>query len=174
VQRLSLHLTKRFIAAGATTLLLASLLVGAALQMRRPPLDSPEKCLDQMFQTMRAGDVPNYLACFSGELREQLDATVHQQGRSSFADYLKDISAPIRGRTVFEPEYVAPGRARVKVDRVYEARMWEYQRYQLAQQAGSWTIYAIDPVQYHEPPVPYGAPAFPMDGPADTARPSAE
>lgn len=148
------------IAAGGTALLLASLLVSAAVQPRRPSLDSPEKCLDQMFQAMRAGDVANYLSCFSGELREQLDVTVRQQGIPNFSKYLKDTSAPIRGRTVFEPEYATSDRARVKVDRVYEARMWEYQGYRLTRHGGSWSIDAIDPVQYHEPPIPYGTPAF--------------
>jgi hypothetical protein len=146
-------------AASLTAVLLTALLVAVVLLPRTPRMRTPEECLDLMFQAMKAGDVPAYLDCFSGELREQLDANVRQQGVNAFSRYLMDTVAPIKGRAVFGAEYASPVRVRLKVDRVYEARPWECQGYWLERRLDVWRIYAIDMVELHDASVPYGTPA---------------
>ena len=54
-----------------------------------------------------------------------------------------------------------PDQVRLVVDRVYEQRQWEYQGYRFRRESAKWKIYAIDPAEVHDPPVPYGTPAFP-------------
>jgi hypothetical protein len=141
-------------------LLLTVPFIVAAIGSRPATSDTPEECIDQLYEAMKAGDVGAYLNCFSGELRQQLQATVRRQGAGSFSKYLQDTVAPVKGRAS-RTEYDRPDRARLQLDRVFEARMWEYQAYRLECQSGVWTIYAIDPAELHEPPIPYGTPAYP-------------
>jgi hypothetical protein len=159
---------KRWVAGLLTVCIGMLLLLAAVFGPRERVNDTPEKCLDQMFQAMKAGDVPKYLDCFAGELRDQLESTVRTQGTAGFANYLKETAGPVKGRALFGAEYASADRAQLKVDRVYESRMWEYQNYRLDRRSGAWRIYSLDPVQLHEPPIPYGTPAFPTSDPPNT------
>jgi hypothetical protein len=151
---------KRLVAALVTVLVLATPLIIAAIRSRGTTSDTPEKCIDQLYDAMRVGDVAAYVGCFSGELREQLEATVRRQGVGSFSNYLRETAAPIKGRALLRMDYAGSDRVRVELDRVYEARMWEYQGYRLVRDSGTWKIYAIDPTELHDPPIPYGTPAY--------------
>ena len=128
-----------------------------------PPADGPQACLEQMFQAMRAGDTRAYLACFTGELRNRLERTVADQSGAAFSEYLRQSMAPIKGRAILhhKTEYSGSDQVRMVVDRVYAGQPWEYQGYRLCRARGAWKIYAIDPAETHEPPVPSGTPAFP-------------
>lgn len=160
---------KRIVAAAVTGLIIAGLLVTAAVRPRgTAPSETPEQCLETMFQAMKSGNVPEYLACFTGELREQLQRTARDQPSEAFSDYLKQTAAPIKGRAIQidKTQQSADGWVRIVVDRVYEQRQWEYQGYRLRRESAGWNIYAIDPAEMHDPLVPYGTPAFPTE---DTA-----
>jgi hypothetical protein len=166
---------KKLTAAVITAMLLGALLVVAAVRSRgTATLDTPEACLEQMFQAMRSGDAAAYLDCFTGELRGQLERTAREQSTAGFSRYLVESAAPIKGRAVLQHRtlYSGPDQVRLVVDRVYENRPWEYQAYRLRRD-GTWKIYAIDPAEPHEPPVPYGTPAFPeLDSSEETVKTS--
>ena len=151
---------KRIVSGVITALVLAALLIVAAVRSAAPTAETPEQCLEQMFQAMKDGDVSAYLRCFTGELRERLEQNAKEQRNEKFAVYLKETVAPIKGRAV-KTEEASADHARLVVDRVYERRPWEYQGYRLRRESGAWKVFAIDPVELHEPPVPYGTPAFP-------------
>jgi hypothetical protein len=150
---------KRIIAGAITVFVLGALLIAAAMRSAQPVAQTPEQCLEQMFQAMKDGDVAAYLHCFTGELNERLTRDANEQTTERFAAYLRETVAPIKGRAVQKKEGNADS-ARLVVDRVYERRPWEYQGYRLRRESGAWKIFAIDPVELHEPPIPYGTPAF--------------
>ncbi len=155
---------KKIVAATVTVLLLGAALVGMSLQSRGRGTDNPEACLERMFDAMRAGDAAAYLDCFAGELRAELERSARAEAPARFADYLRQTAEPIRGRAVLQhkTQSPAPDLVRLVVDRVYaKGRPWEYQGYRLRRSADGWKIYAMDAVEPHEPPVPYGTPAFP-------------
>ena len=152
---------KRVGAGLITALLLAALLIVAAVRSAARTADTPEQCLEQMFQAMKAGDVTSYVRCFTGELRERLERDANEQTTERFATNLRETVAPVKGRAVYKTEVSGVDQIRLVVDRVYEQRPWECQGYQLRRESGSWKIHAIDPAELHDPPVPYGTPAFP-------------
>jgi len=163
---------KRLAAGVLTLFVLTAPVIVTALRSRTSPNDTPEKCIDQLYEAMKTGDVRAYLNCFSGDLRDQLETTVRTQGTNSFSTYLKETVSPIKGRALLRTDYAGSDRVRVELDRVYEARMWEYQGYRLEREAGIWKIYAIDPVELHDPPIPYGTPAYPTS--SDPSVPSVQ
>ena len=152
---------KRIVAGSITALVLAALLVVAAVRSATPAAQTPEQCLEQMFQAMKEGNVAAYLNCFTGELRDRLELNAKEQATEKFAGYLRETVAPVKGRAVYKTETSGDDQIRLVVDRVYERRQWEYQGYRLRRESGTWKIYAIDPAELHYPPVPYGTPAFP-------------
>ena len=154
----------RILAAGVTALIMLAMLWTIAVRSGDPePSDTPEACLERMFQAMKAGDVAAYLDCFTGELLERLSNTAEAETERGFADYLRRLAAPIKGHAVLQhkTERSGPDRVRLVVDRVYADRQWEYQGYRLRREPGGWRIYAVDPAEPHDPPVPYGTPAAP-------------
>ena len=151
---------KRIVAGAVTALVFAALLIAAVVRSGASGAQTPEQCLEQMFQAMKEGDVTSYLRCFTGELRERLERNAKDQTTDRFSDYLKETVAPVKGRAVYKTESSGDDQVRLVVDRVYEQRQWEYQGYRLRRESGDWRIYAIDPAELHEPPVPYGTPAF--------------
>ena len=165
---------KKIVAAAATAVLLCALVIATALQHGRAmKFDTPEACVNEMFEAMKVGDVPVYLKCFTGDLQRRLESTARDQTTSGFAEYLKQLVAPVRGRTLFQDktEYSGPDQVRLVIDRVYENRPWEYQAYRLRRESSGWKIYAIEPVETHEPLIPHGAPAFPTaERPAETGN----
>jgi hypothetical protein len=164
---------KRIVAGTITALVLATLLIAAVVRSAGDPgARTPEHRLEQMFQAMKEGDVSSFLRCFTGELRERLDRSASEQTAEKFSAYLKETAAPVKGRAVYKTEASGDDDVRLVVDRVYEQRPWEYQGYRLRRESGDWKIYAIDPAELHEPPIPYGTPAFSASGddspPADS------
>ena len=165
---------KKLLAAVATGLVITALLIATAVRSRgASSADAPEKCLDQMFDAMKAGDIAAYLKCFTGRLREELERTAKEQTAAGFSAYLKQSAGAIKGRAILHHKTESSGsdQVRMVVDRVYEQRMWEYQAYRLQRQAGAWRIYAIDAPEPHEPPIPYGTPAFVVEEPSEPATP---
>ncbi len=166
---------KKVVAGAITSLVLVGLLVGAGVWPRGLTADEPAACLTTMYDAMKAGHVANYLDCFGGELRERLERDAQDQATGKFAVYLKELAAPITGRAVMHDtsEQAGPDRARLVVERVYDGRQWERQAYRLRRDAGRWKIFEIEHAELFDPPVPYGAPAFPVpDDSAETAKPS--
>jgi len=164
---------KRIVAGVITALVLAVLLVAAVMRSGAPVAQTPEQCLEEMFQAMKEGKVTAYLNCFTGELRERLERNAKEQTTDRFSDYLKETAAPVKGRAVYKTVTSVDDHVRLVVDRVYERRQWEYQGYRLRRESGDWKIYAIDPAELHEPPVPYGTPAFPApenESPTDNSE----
>jgi hypothetical protein len=153
---------KRVVAGSVTTLILAALLIAAAIRSRDAVAESPDRCLDRMYEAMKSGDVAAYLDCFTGELRERLDRDADEQSTPAFANYLRELASPIKGRALRsdQTQQLDSDHVRLVVDRVYDGRPWELQAYRLRPDAGRWKIYEIEPAELHEPPVPYGTPAF--------------
>ena len=154
---------KRFIAAAVTASALLAFLGMRVLRSTPSSAETPEQCLEQMFLAMKDGNVSAFLACFTGELRERLDRDAKVQGTQKFAEYMKETVAPVKGRAIYRSESADPEQAKVVVDRVFEGRPWEYQCYRLRRASGQWRIFALDPVELHDPPIPYGTPAYPGD-----------
>jgi hypothetical protein len=162
---------KRMIAGCITACALMPLVVAAFIQSRRPAPDTPQRCINLLLEAKLAGDVRAYMNCFTGELGKQLETDVERDGEGSFSARLKASVAALKGHAILNTEYSGTNRARVKLDLVYEARMWEFQWYELELDAGAWRVCAVGPVELHEPLVPYGTPAYPTSG--DPAKASA-
>ena len=168
------------IAAGVTTaLVLVAVLIGAVVRSSgssaaggSSAADEPEDCIQQMYQAMKEGDVGVYLDCHTGELRDQLERSAQEQSEGRFADYLKRNAAPLKSLAILhhQSEHSGPDRVRMVVDRVYAQRQWEYQAYRLIRVSGAWKIYQIEPAEEHDPPVPYGTPAFPVASDSDSSK----
>jgi len=156
---------RKGIAAVVTGAILGGAIVAAVvLRAAKFEADTPEACIDRMYEAMQQGDVDAYLACYTGKLRKQLDNTVLEQGKEQFAEYLRRTAAPMKGRAILhhKTEWSGKNKVRIVVDRVYEDRLWEYQAYRLKKEPDGWRIYAVEPAEPHEPPVPWGTPAIPL------------
>jgi hypothetical protein len=128
--------------------------------------DTPELCIQRMFEAAAAGDVTAYVDCFSGRERDRLEQQLIGSRREQFARSLVDAVAGLRGRAVFADGPVGDDRARYAVDRVYESRT-ERQTYELVCEAGVWRIESVRMAQPFQPKTAYGTPVFEEPPPED-------
>ncbi len=121
--------------------------------------DTPEQCIQRMFEAAAAGDVTTYIDCFSGRERERLERGLADGRREALARSLIDAVATLRGRAVFADGPVGDDRARYTVDRVYQSRT-ERQTYELVCESGTWRIESVRTTQAFQPDTAYGTPVF--------------
>ena len=124
----------------------------------RPAVSTPQNTVYAMLNSARAGDVPKYLDHYTGELAASLRRAVADQGDVGFAQYLRQTNELIKGIAVNEPEPVAEGEVKLRVELVYGDRN-EAQIFHLEKQpAGEWKIKRLEAVERVQTLVPYGAP----------------
>ena len=155
---------RRFLAA-----LITAAIFGAVLWFGRgdvPPspatgsgADTPDRCIQRMFEAAAVGDVATYVDCFSGRERERLERELADGRREALARSLTDAVATLRGRAVFADGPIGDDRARYTVDRVYESRT-ERQTYEMVRESGTWRIESVRTAQPFQPDTPYGTPVF--------------
>lgn len=154
------------------TLVVLALAAGLALAgksgwrfpyLRRPgpaasiPTQEPQEAIYAMLEAARRGDVPAYLACYTGQMLSALEASVAESAAEGFARYLRDSNAAIKGVAVREPELLSGTEAKLRVEYVYQDRN-EAQTVYLEKVAGRWKIARIDSAERIKTLVPYGTP----------------
>jgi hypothetical protein len=134
---------------------------------REPP--EPEGLVWTLIEAAQEGDVDTYLACFDGDLRQQLEATALEMSRDGFGEYLRSSSDPLTGVAVYDVELLQQDRASLTVEYVYRDAT-ERQRVELTLVRGAWTITGLEKSKRAKPLIPYGAPAAPMPEPTVEAN----
>jgi hypothetical protein len=115
--------------------------------------------VEAAFDAARRGDLDRYLDQFTGPLRQQLARARAQQGDVSFRDYLRRLTAPLKGVAVrlSEQRDTGPGTIRCPVELVYRDRN-EVQVHELQREGSAWRILRIEPVRAAPTLIPYGTP----------------
>ncbi len=146
-------------AAAITVLLLAAVLAFAWNRSRSPALASsePQDSVYAMLNAARAGDVPRYLASYSGRMEVDLLETLRESGEPAFASYLRDSHAAVKGAAVSDPEPLPNGEQKVRVEYIYEDRN-EVQFLYLEKRDGRWKIVRADLDARAPALIPYGTP----------------
>src|ERR1051326_7599355 len=67
---------------------------------------TPQDAIYRMLEAAKKGDVPAYLASYTGPLEQSLEASVRESTEPRFATYLKDSNAAIKGVAVGDPQPV--------------------------------------------------------------------
>jgi hypothetical protein len=141
--------------------LLAGLGVALARKVPSPARDTanrePQDAVYAMLDAARAGDVKTYLASYTGAMQAALRQTVLETNEPSFARYLKDSNAAIKGVAISDPEKVGDGEVRLRVEYIYQDRN-EAQVLFLAPEKNGWKISRIDSGERIRTLIPYGMP----------------
>ncbi len=125
---------------------------------RRPSREqTPQDAIYAMLDAAREGDVEGYVEHYAGQIRATLEQAIEEQGEDGFARYLRESNAPIKGIAITEPEKIAPGQVKARVEYVYADRN-EVQYMYLTRRDGRWVITRVDAVQRIETVIPYGTP----------------
>ena len=144
-------------------LALGAMAVAVKTAGRRAPLPAaatqpaPEDPIYAMLDAARQGDVKAYLACYTGQMRVSLEASVRESGAAGFARYLRDSNAAIKGVAINPPEKLSGGESRVRVEYVYQERN-EVQNVYLEKAGAAWKIARVDGAERVKTLAPYGAP----------------
>src|SRR5579864_6888531 len=146
---------KRFLATFVTIALMA-LVVSAGVRRTHSPTESlipspdpaPEEKLRELLSSAQRGDVPAYLAAFTGPFRERLEREVEERGRDAFALDLQRASKARKSHAIFAPEPDGPGAVRIMVETVYLDRN-ERQTYLLTEGPEGWKVADVETVRSH-------------------------
>ena len=146
------------------TIGLLALALGIAVgrrQVFRSSGESPpaaaQDAIYAMLDASRAGDVPAYLASYSGQMRSALEQSVRETGTERFSRYLKDSNSAIKGIAVSDPEPVSVREVKVRVEYVYQDRN-DAQTVYLEKSGGDWKIFRVDGSERVRTLIPYGTP----------------
>jgi len=118
---------------------------------------SPQDAIYAMLDASRSGDVPRYLASYSGKMRDSLDSSVRESGAERFSQYLKESNAAIKGIALSEPQPITSRESQVRVEYVYQDRN-EVQTLYLENDGATWKITRVDATDRIKTLVPYGTP----------------
>ncbi len=110
-----------------------------------------------MMDAARDGDVGTYLACFTGPMESSLRQIVKEKGDASLADYIRRFNGSVKGVAIQEPQTVAEGEVRLRVEYVYSDRN-EAQMYFLQQSPAGWRIARQENTEGVRVLTPYGTP----------------
>ena len=110
-----------------------------------------------MLDASRAGDVKAYLASYAGPMRSSLEQSVRETGEAQFSRYLKETNSAIKGVAVSEPQPIAEGETKIRVEYVYQDRN-EAQTVYLQRASGNWKITRVDGTEREKTLIPYGTP----------------
>jgi len=123
-----------------------------------PPTETqPDAVIWAMVQACREGDSRRYLDCFAGKLRERLEKVAQEQGDHAFSTSLRQMIAPVKGITVFEPKKDGQGDWRIVAEFVFADRT-ERQTFHVRQVGGVWKIVSIEAARPVPVLIPYGTP----------------
>ena len=120
------------------------------------PAPGPQDAIYAMLDAARQGDVNAYLACYSGQIRTTLEASVRESTSEAFAKYLRDSNAAVKGVALNEPEKLGDREVKVRVEYVYQDRN-EAQTIYL-EKGADWKITRVDGAERVKTLVPYGTP----------------
>ncbi|MFA0730815.1 MAG: hypothetical protein LKKZDAJK_001769 [Candidatus Fervidibacter sp.] len=123
-----------------------------------PPTETqPDAVIWAMVRACREGDSRRYLDCFAGKLRERLEKVAQEQGDHAFSTSLRQMIAPVKGITVFEPKKDGQGDWRIVAEFVFADRT-ERQTFHVRQVGGVWKIVSIEAARPVPVLIPYGTP----------------
>jgi hypothetical protein len=118
---------------------------------------TPQDAIYVMLGAARTGDVKGYLASYTGQMQAELALSVKESTPESFAKYLRDSNAAIKGVAVNEPEKVSEREAKVRVEYIYQDRN-EIQTLYMEKAAAGWKIARADGSERIKTLVPFGTP----------------
>ena len=118
---------------------------------------APQDAIYAMLDAARQGNVNAYLECYTGAMRMSLEASLRESGGDSFARYLRDSNAAVKGVAVGEPEKTGANEWRARVEYVYQDRN-EVQNVFLEKAGAAWKIARVDGAERVKTLVPYGTP----------------
>lgn len=121
------------------------------------PGDEPQSAIYAMLDAARDGDLDGYVACYSGDLRRQLEQNRQEMGEEEFRRYLAERDDAIKGVALMAPTELPGERAQIDMEYVYQGYN-EAQTVHLARSSGRWTIERVDQAQVRQQAVPYGTP----------------
>jgi ketosteroid isomerase-like protein len=121
------------------------------------PDSTPQDTIYAMLDAARAGDVPAYMASYTGQMSTALQQSLAETTPEAFSKYLKDSNAAIKGVALSEPQSLTDREVRVRVEYVYQDRN-EAQSVYLEKAAGGWKIARVDGAERVKTLVPYGTP----------------
>src|SRR5690349_8004538 len=87
---------------------------------KEPP--APQDAVYGMLDAARNGDVAQYLASYTGTLRESLRQSAQESTPAVFAKYLRDSNALLKGVAVGEPQPLSGAEVALRVEYVYQDR----------------------------------------------------
>lgn len=119
----------------------------------QPP--RPQDAVYAMLEAARNGDVPKYLASYTGSMAESLERARSES--SDFSKYLRDMNASLKGVAVMEPQTQPDGQVQLRVEYVYDDRN-ESQFFYLVKTSGGWKISRIETAERVKTLIPYGTP----------------
>jgi hypothetical protein len=117
----------------------------------------PQDTIYAMLDAARTGNVPSYLASYTGALQASLREAARESSGQGFAKYLHDSNASIKGVAVSEPQQLSETAVNVRVEYVYGDRN-EAQSLRLEKIDGEWKIVAVDGAERVKTLIPYGTP----------------
>jgi hypothetical protein len=127
-----------------------------AYQLKTAPPE-PQDTIYIMLNAARAGDVPRYLANYTGAMKRALKQAMAESGEASFAAYLIQSNADVKGLAVGQPEKVSDAEVKVRVETIYQDRN-EAQTMYLEKGPGGWKISRTESNERVKTLVPYGTP----------------
>ncbi len=118
---------------------------------------TPQDAIYDMLDAAREGRVADYLAAFAPPMEASLKQAIADSTERGFAKYLRETNAPIKGIAINEPQPVAEGEVKARVEYVYQDRneaQWMY----LARSGRGWKIHRVDGAERVKTLIPYGTP----------------
>jgi hypothetical protein len=124
---------------------------------------SPDGCLAQLTRVSQAGDVPAYVECFAGSLRDEIEHQRRAAGSDeAFASQLRESVVNLKGVATYEERPSTSSDAQLMLERIYQRHNERY-RIALRADSGSWRVVDMTRVGAELPPVEYGTPVFALD-----------
>jgi hypothetical protein len=152
------HRTTQFV---TILVLVAALGIGLARKAGwRPTAKAPSEPQDAVYTMLAAarnGDVPAYLACYTGQMHATLRQAVKESTEPGFAKYLRDSHAAIKGVAVSDPQRIGEREATLRVEYIYQDRN-EAQIVSLEKGPAGWQIARTDSADRVPALIPYGTP----------------
>jgi hypothetical protein len=117
---------------------------------------TPEDAIYAMLDAAKKGDVPRYLAAYSGPMEASLKQSIAESTTTAFAQYLIETNATLKGVAVTAPESPTAREARVRVEYVYQDR--NEVQFMYLEKLPTWKITRVESAQRVKTLVPYGTP----------------
>jgi hypothetical protein len=123
------------------------------------PLESPEACVQRMFQSASEGNLDQYFACFSQSMRQQLQQDLPVDSESA-SKSLRASTANLKGWALVDPPGANGGsKCELTVEWIYATRV-DKQKLELQRVSDGWLITRVERIQPVQPAIPYGTPVF--------------